>query len=921
MQHRTKVLVILFILAACLSGCDYFVSPDGRVERARKHIENGDQRAAVVELKNALQKNPNLHEARVMLADLALWLGDAESAEGQLERLPSGFTRSGLEELRVRTALALNRFEDVRHLLSRQDSDLSAARREMYGAYLMLEERRDLDKAQLAFERAIGQEDSLIAARVGLIETLQARSLPQQALEAATRLTQQHPESAEAWFAYAQAIGHTNAPEALRALERARDLAPGRLDLRRHVVLLTALAEHQLQVGKNTDARVTATRLVQLAPGSPIAALISSRVSMASNDYATATADLRRVVNRSPNLAQARFMLGAALAAQGNLEQSEQELQQVIDQSPQFIEARRLLGHVRMRLQDPDGALQALVPGLGESADVRYLMLIDAARSNIESEGVAIELLEKALVRDPSNRGLIRQLASAYLQSGAAFQALTLLRNAAKDPPEPQQEALHLQAILEVEGPSAAKAYADSIIERHRADSRVVSLVAAFYAQLGDFGAARRTLGTQLDSGADHPDLLLALARIEWAAREPQRALDALRRLSRSHPDFTAGRIALAEAEWASGHRDEAREQLKVAAKNDPAAAAPRMMLARLALAEQDAATAEALIAEARKGADAAGVEGAAGLMYLSHGRYDQAILHLQAALNMEPGVASWWLHLGRAHMALNQHAPARQSFERALSIRSRWTAAEGALAFLDLQQGASDAAMQRTAALRAARPRDVEAVALDAQVQYALRRYPEAVRAFDDAIAIRPSAALALGAYEARRAVEDPEAIKPLQEWLAQHPRDARVRLALADAYVASDRREAAAAEYRTITIANPRNVAALNNLAWLYYELNDPRATDTARRASAEAPHSPEVGDTLGWILVERGNVEEGLAILERALAAAPRNPEIGYHHAVALIRAGNTEQGRARLRDLLEAHPTFASRAEAERLLRET
>ena len=44
----------------------------------------GNQGAAVVELKNALQKEPDSTEARLLLAEAALWLGDARGAEREL---------------------------------------------------------------------------------------------------------------------------------------------------------------------------------------------------------------------------------------------------------------------------------------------------------------------------------------------------------------------------------------------------------------------------------------------------------------------------------------------------------------------------------------------------------------------------------------------------------------------------------------------------------------------------------------------------------------------------------------------------------------------------------------------------------------------------------------------------------------------
>ncbi len=39
-------------------------------------------------LKNALQKDPNLHGRARLLAEVALWLGDASNAEAELNKVP-----------------------------------------------------------------------------------------------------------------------------------------------------------------------------------------------------------------------------------------------------------------------------------------------------------------------------------------------------------------------------------------------------------------------------------------------------------------------------------------------------------------------------------------------------------------------------------------------------------------------------------------------------------------------------------------------------------------------------------------------------------------------------------------------------------------------------------------------------------------
>src|SRR3546814_20865342 len=56
------------------------------LERAQQLFEEGDLPAAGVELKNALQRDPNDAEARFLLGRIHLKLGDARSAEKELLR-------------------------------------------------------------------------------------------------------------------------------------------------------------------------------------------------------------------------------------------------------------------------------------------------------------------------------------------------------------------------------------------------------------------------------------------------------------------------------------------------------------------------------------------------------------------------------------------------------------------------------------------------------------------------------------------------------------------------------------------------------------------------------------------------------------------------------------------------------------------
>ena len=140
----------------------------------------------------------------------------------------------------------------------------------------------------------------------------------------------------------------------------------------------------------------------------------------------------------------------------------------------------------------------------------------------------------------------------------------------------------------------------------------------------------------------------------------------------------------------------------------------------------------------------------------------------------------------------------------------------------------------------------------------------------------------------------------------------------ALGNSAIQSNDYRSAAARYREVIALQPDNVAVLNNLAWVLNEQKDPAALEFAEKAYAIAPDNPDVQDTYGWLLTNKGDVKRGVEILIRAVAAAPKATEPRLHLAKALIKSGD-KVGAKRELDLLVSQATGgAARAEAEKLL---
>ena len=76
---------VLAVLSTGLAGCGDRKSAADYIKAADAHIAAGDIRAATVDLKNALQKEPKNATARVMLGQAYVTFSDASAAEVELQ--------------------------------------------------------------------------------------------------------------------------------------------------------------------------------------------------------------------------------------------------------------------------------------------------------------------------------------------------------------------------------------------------------------------------------------------------------------------------------------------------------------------------------------------------------------------------------------------------------------------------------------------------------------------------------------------------------------------------------------------------------------------------------------------------------------------------------------------------------------------
>ena len=136
--------------------------------------------------------------------------------------------------------------------------------------------------------------------------------------------------------------------------------------------------------------------------------------------------------------------------------------------------------------------------------------------------------------------------------------------------------------------------------------------------------------------------------------------------------------------------------------------------------------------------------------------------------------------------------------------------------------------------------------------------------------------------------------------------------------AYLKVGKLDQAISHHEALAKVSPKDVVIINNLAGLYDRSGDKRAFEYAKRAYDLAPNQPQTIDTYGWMLVRRGNVQQGLRLLRNAQARSNNQPDVGYHIAVALDKLGRQQEALREIEAVFAVGKHFKDEKDARKLL---
>lgn len=243
---------------------------------------------------------------------------------------------------------------------------------------------------------------------------------------------------------------------------------------------------------------------------------------------------------------------------------------------------------------------------------------------------------------------------------------------------------------------------------------------------------------------------------------------------------------------------------------------------------------------------------------------------------------------IGQFYLRQNKTNDARKAFSESLQLSAQFLPAMEKLVRLDVAEKNYAAALDRAEKALQANPNYPDVYTLHAEVLLTRTNTAEAESELRHAIELDPNygpAYLALANLYVTTKKND-QALRELNQMLVSKPGDVSALTLIGMIQNQQGDFDGARATYEKLLALDPDRLIALNNLAYLYSEHFNQldKAFEAARKARDLAPYDPFFSDTLGWIVLKRGDYPWALSLLQASADKLPDQPEVLYHLGMA-------------------------------------
>ncbi|MGP8201755.1 MAG: tetratricopeptide repeat protein [Limisphaerales bacterium] len=634
--------------------------------------------------------------------------------------------------------------------------------------------------------------------------------------------------------------------------------------------------------GRLNEARAYLRKAADLLPNSLPFQLSLGQVDLSFRDMTNAARIARRILSAQPTNEEALILL---VDSSRNARQTQLEVETLprAGENPAYHLA---LGMLAMRQRNLDEAGSELRLALAARPKSSYTYFALAELQTLQNNGAeAARDLKMAAELAPMRSVIRTRYAEHLAQHGAVEDARKFLLEITGTAPDFIPAWISLMNLA-----MTGKQYDD----------------------------ADNWAGTVLERDPMNYDALLTRGRVMLAKGEAAKAAQVLEHMDSLYKKSPEVKYELALAYLTAQDKVKGMAHLDQALSLDPFFPKAVLLQAQLDMQSGDPASAVALLTRIpQKSPDVIEARMLLAEAYLAQQRPDAALAVYRNLAEAMPANPQIPLAIGMVLVSQHKYSEARAAFEKSLEVAPDFRPGAEQLINLDLagrdyKEATAFAQTQIDKSPKAAEPWEMMA-RVDLAQTNATRVETDLLKAIQlnpDLPAPYLSLAevyCATGKYE--------EALQKLNAFVSR-TNEMTALLEIGAIHERLKQFEAACEAYEKALSIRSNSVPALNNLAYIYaMRLNKiDKAYELAQRARNLAPNNPNVGDTLGWILLKKGDYSHALAMFQDSAEKAPADAEIRSHLGMTYYAMDEEESARAVLQQAVTSPQDYPGKDEA-------
>jgi putative PEP-CTERM system TPR-repeat lipoprotein len=913
-------LALAFSSLASLSGCSRSanLSVEEYIERAKEFQSKGDIRSSILELKNAAQKDPGNAQARWLLGMAYLDMRLGGEAEAQLEKaIQFGITPKNARIPLARARLYQGNFQQILDTLTAIDTEepgILAQILQLRGDALLGLSK--FSEGCPLFNRSIQLDKSFSPAFMGRARCEYDTGQFDSAIASAKQATTLEPNRLESWYLLGDLYRARNqTDEALATYDHALKIKADDFDATAYKAMTL------LSVKRSKEAEAEIKRLNEMRPQAVLAKYLKAYLLYQQGKNGEANSQLQQVLKDNPNNPQVQLLYGTINYALKNDEIALSSFNKVLG-TTDLPGTRLLLAATQLRMGVNADVIKTLAPLIAQGNDAKAFLLAGQAMLNQGEIDRGIAYLNRASLLAPKDTTIRSALAQNQLLTGNQ-QGINGLESIITDNPQDANAYLLLASAQSGKADfKGALATLQKMASAQPTNPLTYVLIGRVHLMQQNLAAARQAFERSLVVDTGFLPAVSALVNLDIQEKKPGQARERFKHILSKSPNNLGALLGQANTALALGDQNEYITYLKMAIQQHSSSLEPVSQLTTYYInkTHQPELALEVAQKAARANTGNPAFLDNLAQAQLGAGHKKDAIDSYTSVINRQPNSAVAWYRLGWAQRVAGDLNAALKSLQKSVQIAPDYMDARVAMTGMYAVLGRRDNALQEARTIQEMNPKSPTGYNMEAELSARFKKPDASLQALARAHQTIASTDTAATYHLALlRAGKGDLAEQVSQQWLKKHPEDSVFRMYLSGFYLQKQQVDQAITQYLAVIKATPNHVSALNNLAALLQEKNDPRASGYAQRAFALQPTNPVVMDTYGWSLLQQEKIEPAMPLLKQAAQAVPNSPAIQYHWASALVKSGKTAEAKSILEKVLSTSTHFNEHDKAAALLK--